>query len=148
MCNEHPRDDREPIDIVYELPPSAQGTYRYERLDGTTVHGDASGEWTLDEKRGLGGHRLLRFPALDGLRAKGPVAAHPPLRDVLGRWGLTTGDGKVAPTPENLERLAGLLAVGTLRVPVQETYELPQAPDALTALATTHTLGKLAIRMQ
>ena len=53
-----------------------------------------------------------------------------------------------APTPENLERLADLLADGTLRIPVQETYELPQAPDALNALATTHTLGKLAIRMQ
>ena len=53
-----------------------------------------------------------------------------------------------APTPENLERLGGLLADGTLRVPVQETYELPQAPDALIALATTHTLGKLAIRVQ
>ncbi|HEX2461434.1 MAG TPA: hypothetical protein VHJ58_14925 [Vicinamibacterales bacterium] len=25
-----------------------QGTYQYERPDGTTVHGDASGEWTLD----------------------------------------------------------------------------------------------------
>ena len=27
----------------------SQGTYRYEREDGTIVHGDASGEWTLDE---------------------------------------------------------------------------------------------------
>jgi hypothetical protein len=50
MSNEHPRDDREPIDIVYELPPSAQGTYQYEREDGTAVHGDASGEWTLGEE--------------------------------------------------------------------------------------------------
>ena len=40
----------ERVEIVYELPPSAQGTYEYEREDGTTVHGDASGEWTLDEK--------------------------------------------------------------------------------------------------
>src|SRR5215210_3292953 len=53
-----------------------------------------------------------------------------------------------APTPENLERLARLLADGTLRVHVQATYELEQAPDALTALATTHTQGKLAIRVQ
>src|SRR3954452_8304418 len=52
------------------------------------------------------------------------------------------------PTPENLQRLAGLLADGTLRVPVQETYELAKAPDALTALATAHTQGKLAIRME
>jgi NADPH2:quinone reductase len=52
------------------------------------------------------------------------------------------------PTPENLHRLAGLLADGTLRVPVQATYDLAEAPDALTALATTHIRGKLAIRIQ
>jgi NADPH2:quinone reductase len=53
-----------------------------------------------------------------------------------------------APTPENLQRLAGLLGDGTLRVPVQATYELERAPEALTTLATTHTQGKLAIRIQ
>ena len=26
-----------------------QGTYQYTQDDGSTVHGDASGEWTLDE---------------------------------------------------------------------------------------------------
>ena len=52
------------------------------------------------------------------------------------------------PTPENLQRLAGLLGDGTLRVPVQATYELERAPEALTPLATTHTQGKLAIRIQ
>jgi NADPH:quinone reductase-like Zn-dependent oxidoreductase len=51
-----------------------------------------------------------------------------------------------APTPENLERLAHLLADGTLRVHIQDTYELTQAPDALTALAATHMQGKLSIR--
>jgi NADPH:quinone reductase len=53
-----------------------------------------------------------------------------------------------APTPENLEHLARLLADGTLRVHVQAAYELAQAPDALTALPTTHTQGKLAIRVR
>ena len=52
-----------------------------------------------------------------------------------------------APTTDNLERLAGLLADGSLRVPVQATYDLDRAPEALTALGTTHTQGKLAIRM-
>jgi NADPH2:quinone reductase len=50
------------------------------------------------------------------------------------------------PTRENLERLGGLLADRRLRVPVQATYELAQAPDALAALGTSHTRGKLAIR--
>ena len=53
-----------------------------------------------------------------------------------------------APTPENLQRFGRLLADGSLRVPIQATYELAQAPDALTALATTHNHGKLAIRIQ
>ena len=39
----------EKIDIFFELPPSAEGTYQYERQDASVVHGDASGEWTLDE---------------------------------------------------------------------------------------------------
>ena len=50
-----------------------------------------------------------------------------------------------APTSENLQRLAGLLADGTLRVHIQETYQLDQAPEALAALTATHTQGKLAI---
>src|SRR5215207_5190408 len=51
------------------------------------------------------------------------------------------------PSPENLERLARLLEAGTLRVPIQQTYEFDQAPDALRALASEHTQGKRAIRV-
>jgi NADPH:quinone reductase-like Zn-dependent oxidoreductase len=52
-----------------------------------------------------------------------------------------------APTTENLRRLARLLNDGTLRVPIQATYELAHAPEALTALGASHTQGKLAIRI-
>jgi NADPH:quinone reductase-like Zn-dependent oxidoreductase len=50
-----------------------------------------------------------------------------------------------APTAENLQRPGVLLADGTLRVPVQGTYPLPQAPDALAALTGQHTQGKITI---
>jgi NADPH:quinone reductase len=53
-----------------------------------------------------------------------------------------------APTAENLQRLGALLADGTLRVPVQGTYPLAQAPEALAALTGQHTQGKLAIEMR
>jgi NADPH:quinone reductase len=53
-----------------------------------------------------------------------------------------------APTAQNLERLGALLADGTLRVPVQATYPLAQAPEALAALTGQHTQGKLAIRVR
>jgi len=52
-----------------------------------------------------------------------------------------------APTTENLDRVAQLLDSGTLKVPVQATYELDRAAEALQALGTTHTQGKLAIRI-
>jgi NADPH:quinone reductase-like Zn-dependent oxidoreductase len=52
-----------------------------------------------------------------------------------------------APSPENLERLGALLADETLHIAVQATYELAQAPQALSALTGQHTQGKIAIRV-
>jgi NADPH2:quinone reductase len=52
-----------------------------------------------------------------------------------------------APTPENLQRLARLLEEGVLRIPIHATYELSNAPDALTALATGHTRGKISVEI-
>jgi NADPH2:quinone reductase len=57
-------------------------------------------------------------------------------------------DVMATPSPENLERLGALLADGTLHIPVQLTYELAQAPDALNALTGEHTQGKVAIRVR
>ncbi len=51
------------------------------------------------------------------------------------------------PTTQNLVRLAALLDAGTLRVPIQNSYPLDRAGDAVTALGTTHTQGKLAIHI-
>jgi NADPH:quinone reductase-like Zn-dependent oxidoreductase len=53
-----------------------------------------------------------------------------------------------APTVENLQRLGALLTDGTLRIPVQATYPLVQAAEALAALAREHTQGKLAIQLR
>jgi NADPH:quinone reductase len=48
-------------------------------------------------------------------------------------------------SPANLQRLGELLADGALRVPIQRAYPLDQAAEALQALPTTHTQGKLGI---
>jgi NADPH:quinone reductase len=53
-----------------------------------------------------------------------------------------------APTAENLQRLGALLADGTLRIPVQATYHLAQAPEALASLPAQHTQGKLALQVR
>ena len=49
------------------------------------------------------------------------------------------------PTPANLQRLAELLDTGRLRVPIQRSYRLEQAGEALEALPKTHTQGKLGL---
>jgi NADPH:quinone reductase-like Zn-dependent oxidoreductase len=51
------------------------------------------------------------------------------------------------PTSENLQRLAGLLEAGKLNVHIQSTYPLDQGTEALNALATTHTQGKIALQV-
>jgi hypothetical protein len=50
MTQQHPpEDERDRFEIIFALPPSPRGTYQYKRADGTSVHGDAGGEWTLGE---------------------------------------------------------------------------------------------------
>jgi NADPH:quinone reductase len=49
------------------------------------------------------------------------------------------------PSPANLQRLGELLGAGTLRVPIQQSYPLERAGEALQALPTTHTQGKLGV---
>ena len=59
------------------------------------------------------------------------------------------GEGRfnvmAVPSPTNLQRLGELLADGALRVPIQRSYTLEQVGDALQALPTSHTQGKLGI---
>ena len=50
-------------------------------------------------------------------------------------------------TAEQLGRLAGLLADGTLTVPIQASYPLAQAGQALADLTGQHTQGKLAVTL-
>jgi NADPH:quinone reductase-like Zn-dependent oxidoreductase len=68
---------------------------------------------------------------------------------VVGAAGEGPGRFNVMGTsdPGNAERLARLLEAGTVKVPIQRTFPLEQAGEALDALASTHTQGKLAITM-
>ena len=52
-----------------------------------------------------------------------------------------------APTSELLDRLAQHLADGTVRIPIQQTFDFTQAAEALQTFSGGHTLGKIAIRV-
>jgi NADPH2:quinone reductase len=52
-----------------------------------------------------------------------------------------------APSPEILGRIAQHLADGTVKVPIQQTYDLADAPKALQALVSSHTRGKIGLRI-
>jgi NADPH:quinone reductase-like Zn-dependent oxidoreductase len=69
------------------------------------------------------------------------------LASPLGAAGEGTGRFNIMaePTPANLQRLGELLDNGALRVPIQRSYRLEQAGEALQALPTTHTQGKLSL---
>jgi hypothetical protein len=40
---------QEKVEIIAEVPPSERGSYERTDEHSRVVHGDASGEWTLDE---------------------------------------------------------------------------------------------------
>ena len=48
-------------------------------------------------------------------------------------------------SPAAIGRLAELLGAGTLRVPIQRSYPLEQAGEALQSLPATHTQGKVGV---
>jgi NADPH:quinone reductase-like Zn-dependent oxidoreductase len=73
----------------------------------------------------------------DGGRAASPL---PGVGEGPGRFPILA-----SPDPAALDRLAGLLDAGTLRVPVQHTSPLEQAGEAMAALSAEHTQGKRAI---
>ncbi len=50
-------------------------------------------------------------------------------------------------SPDNLERVARLLDDGTLTVHIEQRYDLDHAGDALQALGSSHTRGKLGIQV-
>ena len=68
----------------------------------------------------------------------------------LGAAGEGPGRSNImaVPSPDNIERLAQLLDAGVLGVHIQNTYGLDQAADAMDALGTTHTQGKLGVRVR
>jgi NADPH2:quinone reductase len=59
------------------------------------------------------------------------------------------GAGRVnvmaVPSTENLQSLARLLEEGSIAIAIQETYAVSDAADALQALASRHTQGKISI---
>src|SRR6266542_199630 len=85
---------------------------------------------------------VVSFKPQDSLLAEGGRLASP-----LGAAGEGPGRFNLVaqPTPEKLQRLAGLLDDGTLRVPIQNSYELTHAGEALAEFRSTHTQGKLSI---
>jgi NADPH2:quinone reductase len=76
-------------------------------------------------------------PLKEGGRLASPLGA---AGEGPGRFNLMA-----QPTPENLQRLAELIDNGTLRVPIQRSYPLDQATEAMGAQQTSHTQGKLGV---
>ena len=73
----------------------------------------------------------------DGGRLASPLGA---AGEGAGRFNVMA-----VPSPQNLQRLAELLDGGRLRVPIQQSYGLAHAGEALQALSATHTRGKLGL---
>ena len=82
------------------------------------------------------------FTATAGALEGGGRAVSP-----LGAAGDAPGQSNVMaiPSADNLARLAQLVDEHALRVPIQQSYRLEEAGEALRAFGTSHKRGKLAL---
>lgn len=122
--------------------------------DGDYLHGLGVSE-VIDRNADVAA--AVREAHPDGIAALLDVVSQAPEASLLkdgGRLASTigaAGEGPgrfnimAEPTPANLQRLAELLDRGTLRVPIQRSYRLEQGGEALQALPTSHTQGKLSL---
>jgi NADPH:quinone reductase-like Zn-dependent oxidoreductase len=66
-------------------------------------------------------------------------------RDAAARFGAKTDGNAVGSSAEVLAELAGLVAEGTLGVPIAATYPLAEVREAFRELEQRHTLGKIVL---
>jgi NADPH2:quinone reductase len=109
----------------------------------------------LDRNTDLQAAIRERYP--DGVDAILDVVSYAPQDALLSEGGRlasplgAAGEGSrrfnlmAQPTLENLQRLAELLDNRALRVPIQRSFTLEEAGEALQAFAATHTQGKLSL---
>ncbi len=65
--------------------------------------------------------------------------------ELAGQLGVKAEGSAVASTPEVLSEMAGLVADGSITVPIAATYPLDQVRDAYTELERRHTRGKIVL---
>lgn len=92
---------------------------------------------SANERTGSRAFTLDSFGAAPALRDNFP---EPHVGEGPGRFNIVA-----EPTPEKLQRLAELLDTGALRVPIERSYQLEQAGEALHQLPTTHSQGKISL---
>jgi NADPH:quinone reductase len=85
------------------------------------------------------------FAAFAANLKPGGRAATPLNAADLDTEGITASNVMASPEPARLTEVAELIDAGKLRVPIQRTYSLDEAPQAFQDLHGSHTRGKLAI---
>ncbi|HEX9722437.1 MAG TPA: zinc-binding dehydrogenase, partial [Candidatus Paceibacterota bacterium] len=71
-----------------------------------------------------------------------------PRNDLAEQYGVTTMRQSTDVTRQRLEKVAQLVDQGVLKIEVDKVFPLEQAAEALTYLQTSHSRGKVVIRIK
>ncbi|MEW2399463.1 zinc-binding dehydrogenase [Streptomyces sp. NPDC046862] len=127
LCDDVPEPTAGPGEVLVRVQASSVNW-----LDSDIAHGMFEGVVPPELPINLGRDFAGTVEALgDGVCDHGP-----------GRTNVAHG-----PCPEILGRVARHLADGTITIDIQRSYDLTEAAEALRALATHHTRGKIALRV-
>lgn len=93
------------------------------------------------------GTRSLQVLKPGGLIVNVPTGSWPSFFDDVARAGVRGTDVKVAPDGRLLEKIGALIDDGTIRVEIDEVFNLPDIGRAHEVVETGHVRGKVAVRV-
>jgi NADPH:quinone reductase-like Zn-dependent oxidoreductase len=93
------------------------------------------------------GTRSLRVLRPDGLLVNAPTGSWPTMREEAAAAGVRATTYKVAPDARVLETITALIDDGTVRVNVDQVFDLAEGAAAHRSLEGGHTRGKIVLRV-
>ena len=93
------------------------------------------------------GTRSLRVLRPDGILVNAPTGSWPTMMDEAAAAGIRATSFRVAPDARVLERITRLVDDGTVRVHVDQVFDLAEGAEAHRVLERGHTRGKIVLRV-
>ena len=136
------------LDFLRELGATEVIDYTVERFD--EVLADNQVDVVIDligNVHDNTGSRSLSVIRPGGILINAPTGSWPTMADEAEAAGIRSSSFKVAADARTLEQITALIEAGSVRVNIDQIFDLAEGADAHRALEAGHTRGKIVLRV-